>query len=262
MRRSPNFFLLRRRAVSAGSASLALGIAACAANSGANFQPAPTNTGGTAAAASGGSTFASSGGSGGTGGFGATPPGSVTGGATSTLPTASGGGVPSGGPDPGLFNWPETNPDGGGEQLCKPGHYVGTYQCDIRFPAGFPGATADASSGFMVSGPVDLELDQGQDGEFLDVSGGTLKSTAVGILQLGATVVGKLDCLNGLFDGSLQDGTVSIPPFPSGGSFTGPMAASFSATGPGLSGTWTLIGGPQFGGTTCTGPWSATWQAN
>jgi len=173
-------------------------------------------------------------------------------------PTTSGGGSPSGGPDPNLFNWPEANPDGGNEELCKPGHYVGTYQCDLSLP----GEPADASSGFVVSGPVDLMLDESQDGEFLEVSGGTLKSTAMGIFVLAATVSGKLDCLSGQFAGSLQDGTVSIPPFPSGGSFTGPMAASFSQNGPELSGKWTLIGGPQFLGESCTGPWSATWQAN
>lgn len=173
-------------------------------------------------------------------------------------PTTSNGGSPSGGPDPSLFNWPEGTADGGNEQLCKPGHYVGTYQCDLALP----GMAADASTGFMVSGPVDLMLDQSQSGEFLEVSGGTLMSTAMGIFALAATVTGKLDCVSGRFSGALQDGTVSIPPFPSGGSFSGPMSASFSASGPGLSGTWTLIGGPQFFGESCTGPWSATWQAN
>jgi hypothetical protein len=203
--------------------------------------------GGSSAPLTGGSTFvqAASGGA---------PPAPTAG--------SAGGDTPSVGPDPTLFNWPEATADGGTEQLCKAGHYVGTYRCEVHPPPGFLGLSADAATGYILTGPVDLHLDEGQDGEFLQVSGGTLASTAAGILQLGATVQGKLDCLNGEFDGQLEDGTVSIPPFPSGGSFTGPMLASFSPSGPTLTGTWRLIGGTQFMGTSCGGEWSATWQGS
>jgi hypothetical protein len=162
--------------------------------------------------------------------------------------------------DPTLFAWPESNADGGSDLLCKPGHYVGTYTCTIRPPAQYIALFGDAAVTYKINGPVDLTLDKGQDGEFLTVSGGTLKSTAGGFLALDATVVGKLDCQTGTFTGTLENGTVSIPPFPSGGSFSGPLAASFSPSGPALNGNWTLIGGTTFQGTSCTGPWNATYQ--
>ena len=163
--------------------------------------------------------------------------------------------------DPTLFSWPEANPDGSLVQLCKAGHYVGTYTCIVKQSAGIFGPPAgDAGGGYLLNGPVDLTLSQSQDGEFLSVSGGTLKSAA-GFLALDATVSGKLNCQTGAFDGQLLNGTVAIPPFPSGGSFTGPLSASFDPNSGTLKGVWTLIGGPQFAGSSCTGPWNATWQS-
>jgi hypothetical protein len=187
-----------------------------------------------------------------------TGPTTGAGGTTSTA-IATGGSTSRAPHDPSLFTWPESTPDGGAT-LCKPGHYVGTYQCDVHPPPAFAAFFPDGSTGYIVNGPVDLMLSQGQDGEFLTVSGGTLQSTAQSLFVLQATVVGQLDCRTGLFSGQLTDGQVSIPPFPPGGTFTGPLSASFAAGNSELSGTWNLIGGATFGGTSCSGPWNATYQ--
>jgi hypothetical protein len=181
------------------------------------------------------------------------------GGTTSTAVAAAGGTTTGTVHDPSLFTWPESTPDGGA-MLCKPGHYVGTYQCDVRPPPAFAALFPDGSTGYIVSGPVDLVLSQGQSGEFLTVSGGTLQSTAQSFFLLQATVVGQLDCQTGLFSGQLTNGEVSIPPFPPGGTFTGPLNASFAPSNSELSGMWNLIGGATFGGTSCSGPWNATYQ--
>jgi len=170
------------------------------------------------------------------------------------------GGTATSAHDPTLFTWPEGNPDGGTVQLCKPGHYVGSYTCQVGLPAAFAAFFGDSGVGFTISGPIDLVLNAGQNGEFLTVSGGTLKSTATGILALEAMVVGQLDCQTGVFSGQLVGGTVSIPPFPPGGTFTGTMGAAFDPKGDALDGTWHLIGGSTFQGSSCSGPWTATYQ--
>jgi hypothetical protein len=170
------------------------------------------------------------------------------------------GGIAAPPSDPTAFVWPESNPDGGSVNLCKAGHYVGTYSCVVGGFPGLPVPTADGGGGYQLTGPVDLILEESQEGEFLVVSGGTLKSAA-GLLAMDAKVTGKLNCQTGTFDGSLGEGTVSIPPFPPGGSFTGTMAGAFDSTGPKMTGNWHLIGGPEFANATCTGPWTATWQA-
>jgi hypothetical protein len=195
-----------------------------------------------------------------TGGAGGTPDTSVSTGGTTLAAAGSGaGGAPSAGGasgapahDPTLFDWPEGNPDAGPGTSCQAGHYVGTYACNVKY--------ADAGV-YQLTGPVDLRLDESQNGEFLSVSGGTLKSTA-GILALDATLVGKLNCQTGEFSGTLQNGTLSIPPFPPGGTFAGNLSAQFSSDGPRLVGSWTLIGEGVFAGYSCTSPWTAVWQAS
>jgi hypothetical protein len=129
---------------------------------------------------------------------------------------------------------------------------VGTYTCDVTF--GDAGAAV-----FPLAGPVDLVLAEGQDGEFLVVSGGTLKSAA-GLLVADAEVIGQLSCSSGAFSGTLRNGTLSIPPFPPGGTFGGDLSATFVSTGPRLEGTWALVGGGPFAGYGCSGPWTATLQ--
>jgi hypothetical protein len=151
--------------------------------------------------------------------------------------------------DPNLFSWPEANPDAGPGDRCKAGHYVGTYSCTVKLN--------DAGL-YDLNGPVDLSLAQAQSGEFLSVSGGTLKSTAAG-LDLNATLVGQLSCQSGAFSGVLQNGQLSFLGFPSG-TFGGTLKATFVTDGPKLDGTWTLTGAGPYAGYKCTGPWTATFQ--
>lgn len=187
------------------------------------------------------------GGTGGSGDYGTGDVGVATGGVTAAQT----------GRDPALFAWPEANPDASAPLLCKAGHYVGTYNCNVTGPNGFG---ADGGIQFPLTGPVDLRLAQSQSGEFLTVSGGTLKSAA-GLLALDASVDGTLNCQSGAFSGTLLNGTLSIPPFPPGGTFSGDLSATFVSDGPKLIGSWTLIGEGQYAGYSCTGPWTATWQA-
>lgn len=187
------------------------------------------------------------------------PPVESGGGAGVPLQPASGG-SPSVVPrDPTAFAWPEAAADGGGAHLCEPGHYVGTYECFI-VPPPAPGAGGTPTTGgFLLTGPVDLTLASQANGEFLEVTGGSLKANA-GLLLLDAPLEGKLSCATGIFEGDIQNGSVSIPPFPPGGTATGPLKATFESGGPKLTGTWQLVGGPEFGGWGCSGTWSASWQ--
>jgi hypothetical protein len=198
----------------------------------------------------------------GTDGRGATSGGGTENGGAASVPGGggtAGAGVAAGGGAPypydlkTTFDWPETNLDGGARSLCQSGHYVGTYSCNVTFQ--------DAGINYALTGPVDLRLSEQQEGEFLTISGGTLASAA-GILALNASVIGKLNCQNGAFSGTLTGGTLSIPPFPPGGTFNGGLSASFVQADPKLTGTWTLNGEGTFAGYTCHGPWTATWQAN
>jgi hypothetical protein len=187
-------------------------------------------------------------GSGGTTAIGGNAPSGGTANAPGGAP-ASGGAAPN--PyDPSVtFDWPEGTV---GEKRCQAGHYVGTYTCTVTY--------GDAGGfSYPLSGPVDLVLAQSANGEFLTVNGGTLKSAA-GIIAADAKVVGQLDCGSGTFTGTLQDGSLSIPPFPPGGTFGGDLSAQFVSAGPKLDGTWALAGGAQFAGYGCTGAWTVTLQ--
>jgi hypothetical protein len=180
--------------------------------------------------------------------------------ASGGVPLSSGGapqatgGVAPGQRDPSAFTWPEANPDGGSARLCKPGHYVGTYQCTVTGPPDAP------ALGLQLMGPVDLRLEQGQEGEFLVVSGGTL-TTSAGFLQLVADLTGKLDCQTGKFEGALENGELSIPPFPPGGSVGGTLTGVFAPATSAMDGTWDLEAGTAFPGYGCEGPWTITWTA-
>jgi hypothetical protein len=174
------------------------------------------------------------------------------------LPTVQTGGSPSGA----SFDWPES--DGGSAQNCKAGRYLGTFTCTYRL-ATTPG-TPDAG-GLLITGPVELTLAQSQDGEFLEVSGGTLDGLALIAIHFKAGIRGKLDCSSGVFQGTLENGSYAVDPFPAGGTFTGPMTASTTmsppCSGTCLNGTWALnetgaAGTNHIG--TCAGTWTATLQ--
>jgi hypothetical protein len=217
--------------------------ACSAADEPGGFSSAP-NTGGSSPMPGSGGVPLPSGGSGGTPASGGAPLSS--GGA----PQATGGTAP-GQRDPSAFTWPEANPDGGSARLCKPGHYVGTYKCTVTGPSG-------SIAGFDLTGPVDLRLEQAQEGEFLVVNGGTL-TTSAGALQLVAGLTGKLDCQTGKFEGALENGELSIPPFPPGGTVGGTLSGAFQAATSAMDGTWDLEAGTAFPGYGCEGPWTITW---
>jgi hypothetical protein len=118
----------------------------------------------------------------------------------------------------------------------------------------------DAGLNIPINGPVDLELNEGQSGEFLTVSGGTLKSAAAGFFQLSGDVTGQLDCTTGVFMGQVNMGEVSIPPLPPGGTFTANIEGALDSTNQALSGNWRLTGASTLQGWWCTGPWNVTYQ--
>jgi len=223
-------------------------VAACSAG-GATPPPGLGGSGGSAGASQGpsggGQSMVASGAGGIASGAGGDANG--TGGVTAS---GSGGASGSAAHDPKLFSWPEASGDASTGSLCQAGHYVGSYSCTVRY--------ADAGL-YPMTGPVDITLQESQNGEFLIVSGGTLKSAAGG-LTANATVIGTLSCQSGAFSGHVDDGTLSIPPFPPGGTFTGTLNAEFVADGPKLEGSWSMMGGGPFAGYKCIGPWSATWQ--
>lgn len=164
--------------------------------------------------------------------------------------TSSSGGAAGAGPSP-MFSWPEANPDGGAAMLCKPGHYTGMYDCDVNW--------APFVMNLHLNGPVDLQLNQSQNGEFLTVSGGSLKSAA-GVYSLDAKIEGQLDCQTGAFTANLVNGGISIPPFPPGGTFSGAMMGSYDPSAMQMNGKWNLLGIDTFMGATCDGPWQITYQ--
>jgi hypothetical protein len=160
-----------------------------------------------------------------------------------------------------VFDWPESVGDGGATK-CQAGRYVGTFSCNFVPSLADGGALpGQPPAPFLVTGPVELVFTQSQNGEFLEVSGGTLTGAALIAITFTAKMSGKLDCQTNHFDGMATDGQYGIQPFPPGGSFSGPTSATYSSAGPALvGGTWhfsvkTPVGTTQ-GNADCT--WSAT----
>ncbi|HVU04118.1 MAG TPA: hypothetical protein VHE30_20310 [Polyangiaceae bacterium] len=159
------------------------------------------------------------------------------------------------------FDWPETVP--GQPKPCQAGHYVGTFECTYH-PAGTPDGSA---GGLPITGPIDFTLTESQNGEFLEVSGGTLDGLALIAIHFHAQISGSLSCSTGAFKGDLQNGSYAIDPFPAGGTFVGPMNGfstnTSPCTGTCLGGTWALnetgaAGTNHIG--TCAGTWTATYK--
>jgi hypothetical protein len=149
-------------------------------------------------------------------------------------------------------------------ETCKSGKYLGTFQCEY---AG-PGPDGGAPTGFVVTGPVEFTLSQSQNGEFLEVKGGTLNGAALLAIFFTASLSGELDCQTGVFDGSVTDGTYGLPPPPPPllpgppfGFFEGPTSATYSSAGPALTnGRWafTVKNAQGLAQGSCVGTWSAT----
>jgi hypothetical protein len=161
-----------------------------------------------------------------------------------------------------VFDWPESVGDGGATK-CQAGRYSGTFSCNFVPSLADGGALpGQPPAPFLVTGPVELVFTESQNGEFLEVSGGTLTGAALIAITFTAKMSGKLDCQTNHFDGMATDGQYGIQPFPPGGSFSGPTTATYSSTGPALvGGTWQFsVKTPQNttqGNADCT--WTATY---
>lgn len=239
-----------------------------------------------AAGCGGGGSSAASGASGGTpgtsgsGGAAGSVMNYATGGTTAASATGGAGGttttpVPTGTSDPATapltapdgavvsFFWPEAVAGDGGS-ACLAGHYKGTFSCSYDPTVSDAGLSLDAAvptTGFVVTGPVEFDLAQTQNGEYLEVSGGTLNGSTF-VISFTGKISGKLDCRTKKFDGMVTDGQYAILPFPPGGFFQGPTSADYSTAGPALvNGRWLFTvqdaqNNPQG---SCPGTWSATY---
>ena len=155
-------------------------------------------------------------------------------------------------PDPSImFDWDEAT--GGKPVNCEPGHYVGTFKCDL--------ATADLGTAH-ISGPVELTLQQSKNGEFLEISDAHISGFALLFLNFQATLAGRLECTTRKLSAMAVDGAVGLGSadlLPVLG-FSGQLNGELDPGGELLSGTWsfpvTLPDGSQLG--TCVGPWTAT----
>jgi hypothetical protein len=161
-----------------------------------------------------------------------------------------------------VFDWPESFGDGGLAK-CQAGHYVGTFNCNF-VPSLADGGTipGQPAQPFPVTGPVELVLTESQNGEFLEISGGTLNGGALIAITFTGKVSGKLDCQTKQLTGMVTDGSYGIPPFPPGGYFQGPATATYSDTGPALvNGSWRFMVlntmGATFGNCDCS--WTVTY---
>lgn len=154
-------------------------------------------------------------------------------------------------PDPNImFDWDEAM--GGKPVNCNPGHYVGTFMCDLK--------TQDLGTAH-IDGPVELTLKQSMNGEFLEISDAHISGYALLLLNFQATLAGRLECTTRKLDAMAIDGAVGLGSadlLPVLG-FSGELNGDLNAGGDQLSGTWsfpvTLPDGSQLG--TCVGPWTA-----
>jgi hypothetical protein len=144
------------------------------------------------------------------------------------------------------FNWPETPPGAG----CLAGHYTGTlsgtYKSSI-FPLPIP-----------VSG-IGFNITLGQaspNGEFLNVSNGSLTNAPNSPAPFGGQIVGTLDCKNLTFNSKVVMGSYNA-----GGTivdFSGEMVSGYDEVKHAfINGAWNWVeANPAFGG---NGTWNATW---
>ncbi len=138
-------------------------------------------------------------------------------------------------PDAALFG------DATTPSACRPGRYDGTFSCNFAFGAACGDNTG--TGGLALSGPLSLTLTEGQSGEILEVSGGTLDASSGGF-TLNGPLAGSLNCRSGLLQGSF-DGTYTspaLPPLPGiSGQISGPIQSAYDPRKPELTnGTWCL----------------------
>jgi hypothetical protein len=174
-------------------------------------------------------------------------------GSSAQSPQSSGGLVAKQAPpDPKItFDWMETPPGGQGTDDCKAGTYTGSFTCTYQLDPNDPSTAMD------ISGPVVFTLTKSQNGEFLEISNGTLHGLAADVFDFTSELSGMLDCSTNAFDASAQNGMygfgdVNALPV---GTFTGMLSGMLDPASATLMGTWSLTASEV--GITCTGPWTA-----
>jgi hypothetical protein len=135
----------------------------------------------------------------------------------STINQGSGSGAidPAANRTPADFEWERLVPAGGS---CEPGRYDGAFDGIYQSGGTF--------IGIPVMGNVSFELGESIDGEFFEVSGGTMEGFALIVFAFQGEIVGSLDCASGVFEGFMQNCSYVEP----GGSpteFEGPLRARY-----------------------------------
>jgi hypothetical protein len=152
-------------------------------------------------------------------------------------------------PDPTItFDWQES---GSSTAPCEAGRYVGTFMCTID----------NGGGAVVITGPVALTLTKALDGEFLEISDGSINGFALLFLNFASALTGRLDCSSRQLAASAVDGMVGfgdaelLPVF----DFEGQLQGTLDAVGATLSGEWTFpVSTPAGPIGTCIGPWTAT----
>lgn len=153
-----------------------------------------------------------------------------------------------------LFDWPETDPTA--VSNCKPGHYVGEYQCRLHI------ITNEGDGAFDLIGTIDMTLEPTASGELLRIANGKFASATVAVIPVFADVVGELDCSTSRFEGRLENGTFSVAlglPIPfTEGTFSGDLHSSYDPeTATLANGEWNMAGELDLFPGSCMGTWSA-----
>ncbi len=156
-----------------------------------------------------------------------------------------------------MFDWPESA--SGSAASCQAGVYTGTFECSfVPDPTSFGSDIGTID----VSGPISLTLVQSIDGEFLEISDGSLDAVAQLFFGLQAKLHGQLDCGSGALmasgdDGSWALGDPSMPLLP-GGTLGVALTGALDAQTGEITGQWSILSGTVPG--TCTGTWSAMYM--
>ena len=148
------------------------------------------------------------------------------------------------------FDWDESAPNNA--LACKPGKYVGTFQCTYIADEMNP----DLFS-VSVEGPIELHLQRSVDGEFLEISDGVLFGVAQDVFGFTAKLSGRLDCSTLQLTADAQEGVYGFGDpavFPIG-TFMGTLGGTLDGMTGSMKGDWKL--GVDMGGS-CNGPWMAS----
>ncbi len=147
------------------------------------------------------------------------------------------------------FDWEETAPG----SICRAGHYVGTFEGTWASSFTFVGVP------IPVTGNVDMWLEESSNGEFLEVSQGTISGVADFVFPYEVSISGRLDCRTKQFEnGVLQNGIYIVPGLPPV-DWDGTVTASYDKTkGAFVNATWAGAErvNPAFTG---SGFWTAEW---